>query len=85
MRIKSRTILAAGVVIMLGILTFVGGLRYIVDYNPTRINTNDNVVGGSILICLGFAGFIYGIVTIRDDLLHGKPMEETEVDDGRKL
>lgn len=85
MRIKSSTILAAGVVIMLGIVTFVGGLRYIVDYNPTRDSTDGNALGGSILICLGFAGFIYGIVAIRDDLLHGKPAEETEVDDERKL
>ena len=70
---------------MVGLITFYGGLRYIVDYNPTRDSTNGNVIGGSILICVGFAGFIYGIVTIRDDLLHGKPMEETEVDDERKL
>ena len=85
MRIKSKTILAAGVVIMLGILTCVGGLRYMVDFNPARDSTDSNFIGGSILICLGFAGFIYGIVTIRDDLIHGKPMEETEIDDERKL
>jgi len=85
MRIKSKTILAAGVVIMLGFITFYGGLRYIVDFDPSRISTSSNLVGGSILICAGFAGFIYGIVTIRDDLLRGKPMEETEIDDERKL
>jgi len=85
MRIKSNTILAAGVVIMLGILTFVGGLRYIVDFNTSRDSTHSNAIGGFILICLGFAGFIYGIVTIRDDLLQGKPIEETGVDHERKL
>jgi len=76
MRIKAITILVAGVVIMLGIIIFVGGLRYLVDFNPARNSTSSNLIGGSILICLGFAGFIYGIVTIRDDLLHGKHMEE---------
>jgi len=82
MRIKSKTILTAGVV---GFITFYGRLRYIVDYNPARDSTNDNVVGGFILICAGFAGFNYGIVAIRVDLRHGKPMEEIKEDPERKL
>ena len=87
MRIKSNTILAAGVVIILGILTFVGGLRYIFDtiVSPSRFSTDVYVISGSILICLGLAAFIYGIVTIRDDLLHKKPVEENEEDEGRNV
>ena len=82
----SNTILA-GVVIILGIITFVGGLRYIFDtiVNPSRYSTDVYAIGGSILICLGLAPFIYGIVTIRDDLLHGKPVEENEEDEERKV
>ena len=70
---------------MLGIIISFGGLRYIVDFNPARNSTSGNLIGGSILICLGFAGFVYGIVTIRDDLLHGKPVEKIEEDGERKL
>ena len=40
MRIKSNTILT-GVVIVLGIIIFVGGLRSIFDFNPTRDSTYD--------------------------------------------
>ena len=71
MRIKSNTLLT-GVVIVLGIIIFVGGLRSIFDFNPSRDSTHANAIGGSILICLGLTGFIYGIVTIRDDILHRK-------------
>ena len=82
----SNTILA-GVVIIIGIITFVGGLRYIFDtiVNPSRFSTDVYATAGSILICLGLAPFIYGIVTIRDDLLHGKPVEENEEDEERKV
>jgi hypothetical protein len=51
---------------------FVGGLRTILDFNPTRDSTYPNAIGGSMLICLGLAPFIYGIVTIRDDILNRK-------------
>ena len=69
----SNTILA-GVVIILGIITFVGGLRYLFDTiaNPSRYSTDVYAISGSILICLGLAPFIYGIVTIRDDILNRK-------------
>ena len=82
----SNTILA-GVVIILGIIIFVGGLRYMFDtiVNPSRYSTDVYAIAGSILICLGLAPFIYGIVTIRDDLLHGKPVERNEEDEERKL
>ena len=54
MRIKSNTILA-GVVIILGIIIFVGGLRYIFDtiVNPTRDSTDANAIAGSIAHLLG--------------------------------
>ena len=84
MRIKSNTILT-GMVIVLGIIIFVGGLRYIFDFNPTRDSTYANAIGGSILICLGLAPFIYGFVTIRDYLRHGKPVEVNEEDEERKV
>ena len=73
MGIKSNTILV-GVVIVLGIILFVAGLRSIFDYNPTHdvALVRANAIGGSMLICLGFAPLIYGIVTIRDDILHRK-------------
>ncbi len=77
MRIKSNAILT-GVVIFLGIIMFVGGLRPIFDFNPTRDSTYTNVIGGAILICLGLAPFIYGIVTIRDYMLHRKEKEKAE-------
>jgi hypothetical protein len=77
MRIKSNTLLT-GVVIVLGIIIFVGGLRSINDFNPSRDSTDANLIGGSILICLGLTGFIYVIVTIRDDILHRKLGAEKE-------
>ena len=69
---------------MLGIITFVGGLRYLFDtiVNPSRYSTDVYAISGSILICLGLAPFIYGIVTIRDDILHrklGGQKEESKV------
>ena len=80
----SNTILA-GVVIVLGIILFVGGLRYIFDFNPTRDSTYANAIGGSMLICLGLAPLIYGIVSIRDDILHRKPGKEKDEDEERKV
>jgi hypothetical protein len=73
MRIKSNTILA-GVLIVLGIIIFVGGLRYTFDIiiNPPRDNTDTFAIGGAIAICLGLAPLIYGIVTLHDDILHRK-------------
>ena len=35
-------------------------------------------IGGAVGICLGLAPLIYGIVTIRDDILHRKLGEEKE-------
>ena len=80
MRIKSNAILT-GVVIVLGIIIFVGGLRSILDYNPTRDSTYTNLIGGFILICLGVAPFIYGIVTIRDYILHRKEKEKENAEE----
>ena len=79
MRIKSNTILA-GVLIVLGIIIFVGGLRYTFDIiiNPPRDNTDTFAIGGAIAICLGLAPLIYGIVTLHDDILHRKEKEEDE-------
>ena len=77
MRIKSNAVLT-GVVIVLGITIFVGGLRSISTFNHSRDSTYANAIGGSILICLGLAPFIYGIVTIRDDILRRKEKEENE-------
>jgi len=79
MRIKSNTILA-GVLIVLGIIIFVGGLRYTFDIiiNPPRDNTDIFAIGGAIAICLGLAPLIYGIVTLHDDILHRKEKEEDE-------
>ena len=86
MRIKSNTILA-GVLIVLGIIIFVGGLRYTFDIivNPPRYSTDAFAIGGAIGICLGLAPLIYGIVTIRDDILHRKLGEEKEEDEERKV
>ena len=77
MRINSNTILT-GVIIVLGIIMFVGGLRYIFDFNPTRDSTYENAIGGSILVYLGLAPFIYGIATSRDYILHRKEKEKDE-------
>ena len=77
MRIKSNAVLT-GLVIVLGIIIFVGGLRSISVFNPSRDRPYANAIGGSILICLGLTGFIYGIVTIRDDILHRKEKEKDE-------
>jgi uncharacterized membrane protein len=54
MRIKSNTILA-GVLIVLGIIIFVGGLRYTFDIivNPHRDSTDAFAIGGAVAICLG--------------------------------
>ena len=54
MRIKSNTILA-GVLIVLGIIIFVGGLRYTFDIivDPPRDNTDAFAIGGAVAICLG--------------------------------
>ena len=84
MRIKSNIVLA-GVVMVLGIIIFVGGLRYIFDFNPSRDSIYANAIGGSMLICLGLAPLIYGIVTIRDDILHRKLVAENEEDEERKV
>ena len=77
MRIKSNAVLT-GVVIVLGIIIFVGGLRSIFVFNSSRDSTYANAIGGSILVCLGLAPFVYGIVTIRDVILHRKEKEENE-------
>jgi uncharacterized membrane protein YgdD (TMEM256/DUF423 family) len=84
MGIKSNTILA-GVVMVIGIILFVGGLRYIFDFNPTRDSTYANAIGGSMLICLGLAPLIYCILAIRDDILHRKLVAEKEEDEERKV
>jgi uncharacterized membrane protein YgdD (TMEM256/DUF423 family) len=89
MRIESAIL--AGVVMVLGIILFVGGLRYISDFNPSRDSTYANAIGGSMLICLGLAPLIYCIVTIRDDILDRKlgaekeEEEEKEEDEERKV
>ena len=70
---------------VLGIIIFVGGLRYIFDFNPSRDSIYANAIGGSMLICLGLAPLIYGIVTIRDDILHRKLVAENEEDEERKV
>ena len=70
---------------VLGIILFVGGLRYIFDFNPSRDSTYANAIGGSMLISLGLAPFIYGIVTIRDDILHRKLGGEKEEDNESKV
>ena len=84
MRIKSNALLT-GVVIVLGIIIFVGGLRSIFVFNPSRDSTYANAIGGSLLICFGLAPLIYGIVTIRDDILHRKLGAEKEEDEERKV
>jgi hypothetical protein len=86
MRIKSNTLLA-GVLIVLGIIIFVGGLRYTFDImvNPPRDNTDAFAIGGAVAICLGLAPLIYGIVTLHDDILHRKQGVEIEEDEKRKV
>ena len=86
MQIKSNTILT-GVLIVLGIIIFVGGLGYTFDIivDPPLDNTDTFAIGGAIAICLGLAPLIYGIVTLRDDILYGKPGEEKEEDEERKV
>ena len=86
MQIKSNTILT-GVLIVLGIIIFVGGLGYTFDIivDPPRDNTDTFAIGGAIAICLGLAPLIYGIVTFRDDILHRKLGEEKEEDEERKV
>jgi uncharacterized membrane protein len=86
MRLKLNTILA-GVFMILGIMIFVDGLRYTFNIivNPPRDNTDTFAIGGAIAICLGLAPLIYGIVTLRDDILHGKPGKEKEEDEERKV
>ena len=85
MRIKSNTILA-GVLIVLGIIIFVGGLRYTFDIivNPPPDRTEAFAIGGAVGICLGLAPLIYGIVTLRDEILHRKLGEEKEEDKERR-
>jgi len=82
MRIKSNTILA-GVVIVLGIIIFVGSLRYTFDIivNPPRDSTDAFAIGVAVAICLGLAQLIYGIVTLRDEILHRELRAEKEEDD----
>ena len=63
---------------VLGIIILVGGLRSIFVFDPSRDSTYANVIGGSILICLGLAPFVYGILTIRDYIVHRKQKEENE-------
>jgi hypothetical protein len=70
---------------VIGSILFVGGLRYIFAFNPTRDSTYANAIGGSMLICLGLAPLIYCIVTIRDDILHRKLVAEKEEDEERKV
>ena len=79
MRIKLNIILA-GVSIVLGIIIFVGGLKYTLDIivNPPREYTDTFAIGGAIAICLGLAPLIYGLVTVHDDILHKKLGEEKE-------
>ncbi len=86
MRIKSNTILA-GVLIVLGIIIFVGGLRYTFDIivNPPPDSTEAFAIGGAVGICLGLAPLIYGIVTLRDEIIHRKLGEEKEEDKERKV
>jgi hypothetical protein len=83
MPIKSNTILA-GVLIVLGIIIFVGGLRYTFDIivDTPRDNTDPFAIGGAIAICLGLAPLIYGIVTLHDDILH---RIEKKKDEERKV
>jgi len=77
MRIKSDTILA-GMLLVLGIIIFVGGISYTFDIivNPPRDNTDTFAIGGAIAICVGSAPLIYGIVTLRDNITYVKPKEE---------
>ena len=86
MRIKSNTILA-GVLLVLGIIIFVGGLRYTFDniVDPPGDNTDAFAIGGAVGICLGLAPLIYGILILRDDILHRKLGAEKEEDEERKV
>jgi hypothetical protein len=38
-------------------------------------------IGGAVAICLGLAPLIYGIVTLRDEILHRELRAEKEEDD----
>ena len=77
MRIKSDTILA-GMLLVLGIIIFVGGISYTFDIivNPPSDNADTFAIGGAIAICVGSAPLIYGIVTLRDNITYVKPKEE---------
>ena len=77
MRIKSDTILA-GMLLILGIIIFVGGISYTFDIivNPPSDNADTFGIGGAIAICVGSALLIYGIVTLRDNITYVKPKEE---------
>lgn len=77
MRIKSDTILA-GMLLIFGIIIFVGGYSYTFDIivNPPHDNTDTFAIGGAIAICVGSAPLIFGIVTLRDNLTYAKPKEE---------
>ena len=66
MRIKSNTILAR-VLLVLGIIIIVGGLRYTFDIMVDPPSDN-SAIGDAIPIFLGLAPLIYGIVTIRNDI-----------------
>ena len=86
MRIKSHTIFA-GVFIVLGIIIIVGALHYTFNtlFNPPSDNTDTFAIGGAIGICLGLAPLIYGILTVRDDILHRKLGEQKEGDEESKV
>lgn len=86
MQIKSNTILA-GLLIVLGIIIFVGGLGYTFDIivDPPRDNADSFAIGSAIAICLGLAPLIYGIVTLRDNILYRKRGEENEKDEEPKV
>ena len=62
MRIKSNTILA-GVLIVLGIIIFVGGLRYTFDIvvNPPRDRPDAFAIGGAVahLLAIGAVNLRY--------------------------
>jgi hypothetical protein len=85
MRIKLNTVIG-GVLIVLGIIIFVGGLRYTFDIivDPLRDNPDTFAIGGLMAICLGLAPLIYGILTIRDDILHRKLGAKSEYQHNNK-
>jgi hypothetical protein len=86
MRIKLNTIVA-GVLIVLGIIIFVGALRYTLDIivDPPRDNPDTFAIGGLLAICIGLAPLISGILTIRDDILHRKLGAENEEEEDRRM